>query len=131
VHGLWFEEAAAIGRVSAPGFFADPAWRRAWSAAVWTGDGPGSIDPMKEANAAEKRIDLEISTRADESLQYDGVPWKIKHRQRAREEAARRNDQTGKETASALPADVSHEQDPEDQQEDSNDPAKLSQTPLK
>lgn len=131
VHGLWFEEAAAIGRVSAPGFFADPAWRRAWSAAVWTGDGPGSIDPMKEANAAEKRIDLEISTRADESLQYDGVPWKIKHRQRAREEAARRNDQTGKETASALPADVSHEQDPEDQQEDSNDPAKLFQTPLK
>lgn len=95
VHGLWFEEAVALGRVRAPGFFADPAWRRAWSAAVWTGDGPGSIDPMKEASAAEKRIDLEISTRADEALQYDGVPWKVKHRQRAREEAARQRDGTG------------------------------------
>lgn len=95
VHGLWFEEAVAIGRIRAPGYFADPAWRRAWSAAVWTGDGPGSIDPMKEAAAAEKRISLEISTRADESLQYDGVPWKVKHRQRAREETARRRDGTG------------------------------------
>jgi lambda family phage portal protein len=95
VHGLWFEEAVALGRVRAPGFFADPAWRRAWGAAVWTGDGPGSIDPVKEAGAAEKRIDLELSTRADEALQYDGVPWKVKHRQRAREEAARRKDGTG------------------------------------
>lgn len=92
LYELWLEEAIAIGRVQAPGYFADPAYRRAWSAAVWTGDGPGSIDPMKEADAAEKRIRLGISTRAAESLAYDGVDAKVKHRQLAREEAARRRD---------------------------------------
>lgn len=90
IYALWLAEAVALGRIHAPGFFADPARRRAWSHAVWTGDGPGSIDPMKEADAAEKRIDLEISTRNAESIAHDGIPWEVKHRQRVREENARR-----------------------------------------
>lgn len=90
VYELWLEEAVAFGRISAPGFFSDPAYRKAWSHAVWTGDGPGSIDPLKEADAAEKRIALDISTRNAESIAYDGLPWEVKHLQRVREETARR-----------------------------------------
>lgn len=89
VYELWLEEAVAIGRIRAPGFFADPAYRRAWCAAVWTGDGPGSIDPQKEVSAAVERIDAGISTLASESLLHDGVDWETKHRQRVREITAR------------------------------------------
>jgi len=89
VYALWLEEAVALGRIRAPGFFADPAYRRAWSGAVWTGDGPGSIDPMKEVDAAIARIDAGISTLAAESLLHDGVDWETKHRQRVREQQAR------------------------------------------
>lgn len=87
---FWLEEAVALARIRAGGFFADPAWRRAWSAAVWTGDGPGSIDPMKEVDAAKERIAQGISTIAAESILFDGVDWEVKHRQRAREMTARK-----------------------------------------
>ena len=90
VYELWLEEAVAQGRISAPGFFADPQYRRAWCAAVWTGDGPGSIDPMKEVAAAKERIAQGISTIAAESILHDGVDWETKHRQRVRENDARR-----------------------------------------
>jgi lambda family phage portal protein len=105
VYELWLEEAVANGRVRAPGFFADPAWRRAWCAAVWTGDGPGSIDPMKEVGAARERIAAGISTIAAESILHDGVDWETKHRQRVAESAARRDAGLEEAPAAAMPAD--------------------------
>lgn len=89
---LWIAESVAIGRTPAPGFFSDPLIRAAWSRANWVGDGPGSIDPMKDASAARERIDIGISTIDSESLLYDGVPWRIKHEQRKREVSVRRTD---------------------------------------
>lgn len=110
VYELWLEEAVALGRIRAPGFFADPAYRRAWCAAVWTGDGPGSIDPMKEADAAEKNIEIGRSTLAAESLLYDGVDWKTKHAQRMREVKARR--EAGLEALPGASAQDRPESDP-------------------
>lgn len=92
IYETWLEEAVAMGRIQAPGFFSDPILRKAWCSAVWIGDGPGSIDPEKEVNAAEKRVNLGISTLAAESLLHDGVDWRVKHAQRAREVEARRED---------------------------------------
>lgn len=102
LYELWLEEAVALGRVRAPGFFADPAYRHAWSRAVWIGDGPGSIDPLKEADAAEKRIEIGISTVAAESILHDGVDWETKHRQRVRETTARA--QLGSQPQEGAPA---------------------------
>lgn len=107
----WLEEAVAIGRIQAPGFFADPAIRRAWSCATWIGDGPGSIDPQKEVTAAAARVELGISTRAAESILYDGIDWRIKHRQLVTEENARKadgldEDDAGDKTSAELPTDV-------------------------
>lgn len=107
IYELWLEEAVAIGRVRAPGFFADPAYRRAWCAAVWVGDGPGSIDPKKEVDAAKERVDAGISTLAAESILHDGVDWETKHRQRVREVSARRDaglEVENKPATSAAPA---------------------------
>lgn len=90
VFEAWLDEEVASGRIVAPGYFADPLLRKAWCGAEWVGDGPGSIDPLKEVNAARERVDLGISTLAAESILHDGKDWEPKHRQRAREVSARR-----------------------------------------
>lgn len=93
IYEAWLEEAVALGRIDAPGYLdGDAAIRRAWARASWIGDGPGSIDPVKEVNAAEKRIDLGISTRSEETILHDGGDWETKHAQRVREEEMRRRD---------------------------------------
>ena len=104
VHEVWLAEEVSAGRINAPGFFADPVIRAAWCAGVWTGDGPGSLDPQKEAAAAQARVDMEISTLDNESVAYDGVPWKVKHRQRTKEVAAQKADGTYVQKAGAPPA---------------------------
>lgn len=101
IYELWLEEAIGLGRIQAPGFFADPARRKAWLGSAWVGDSPGSLDPLKEVQAARERIDQEISTRADESILHDGKAWEPKHRQRAKEERLRQEDGT---IAAAQPA---------------------------
>ena len=92
VYELWLMEEVADGRISAPGIFANEVMRSAWCAGVWTGDGPGSIDPEKEVNAAEKRVNLGISTKQAESIAHDGVDWETKHKQRVKEINAEKAD---------------------------------------
>lgn len=92
VFELWLADEVAEGRVRAPGFFASDLVRAAWCGAIWTGDGPGSIDPGKEVDAAGKRIDLGISTKDAESIAFDGLPWEAKHKQRVKEIEAERRD---------------------------------------
>lgn len=90
VYELWLAEEVSAGRIAAPGFFADDVVRAAWCRAQWVGDGPGSIDPVKDATAAEKRLALGITTLQAESLLHDGVDWETKHRQQVREADLRR-----------------------------------------
>lgn len=47
------EEAIALGRLDAPGFFDDPLKRAAWLRAEWTGPVRISLDPKKDAEADE------------------------------------------------------------------------------
>jgi lambda family phage portal protein len=88
VFELRLADEVAEGRINAPGFFANDIVRAAWCGAIWTGDGPGSIDPVKEVTAAEKRVELGISTLEAESIQHDGIGWQSKHRQRMKEMTA-------------------------------------------
>jgi lambda family phage portal protein len=92
VFELWLSEEVAEGRISCPGFFSDDIVRTAWCAAIWTGDGPGSIDPQKEVAAAQARVDLGISTKQAESILHDGVDWEQKHEQRVKEINAEKRD---------------------------------------
>lgn len=85
VFELWLADEVAEGRINCPGFFADDIARASWCNAIWTGDGPGSIDPVKEVEAAQRRVDLGISTKQAESILYDGVDWQQKHDQRVKE----------------------------------------------
>ncbi|MGH7186739.1 MAG: phage portal protein, partial [Pseudomonadota bacterium] len=89
VYASWMEEAVSLGRIAAPGFFDDPLKRWAYLASQWVGDGPGAIDPLKEVQAAEKRIEIGITTLSEETLAYDGGDWETRHPQAAKEHRLR------------------------------------------
>lgn len=72
IYEEWLAEAVANGRIKAPGFFTDPIIRRAWSQADWNGPAAGQLDPLKEAVAAGKRIELGLSTRETETIEITG-----------------------------------------------------------
>lgn len=72
VYEAWLEEAVALGRVQAPGFFDDPALRAAYCRANWHGDGPGAIDPLREAEAIAARLESNITTLEGEIAEYNG-----------------------------------------------------------
>jgi lambda family phage portal protein len=85
IYETWLAEAVASGRIYAPGFFADPAIKAAYCRATWHGDGPGAIDPNKEVQAAEKRMDINLTNLAQEKAAYDGGDWETTVRQRKKE----------------------------------------------
>ena len=85
IYEQWLSEAVATGRIEAPGFFDDPAIRQAWCGCVWMGASMGHVDPLKEVNAAEKRILNNISTQEQEAAEYNGNDWSENVRQRKKE----------------------------------------------
>lgn len=72
VYEVWLYEAVASGRIDAPGFFTDPLIRKAYSGCDWIGPAPGQIDPLKEINAAEKRMNVGLTTHAQETASLGG-----------------------------------------------------------
>ena len=72
VYEMWLVEAIAKGRIKAPGFYLDAAIREAWSKCTWNGPSQGMLDPLKEINAATKRVELGVSTRQRETMEMNG-----------------------------------------------------------
>lgn len=65
VYDLWLEEQVNAGAIEADGFY-DPVRRYAFTRCRWIGPGRGWVDPVKEAQGAEIRMDAFISTLEDE-----------------------------------------------------------------
>jgi lambda family phage portal protein len=86
VYEQWLSEAVAIGRINAPGFFVDPAIRKAWCSTEWHGSSQGQIDPLKEVKAAQLRVALGVSTRERESIEMTGSNFDQNVAQLKREE---------------------------------------------
>ena len=63
IYEEWLSEAVAKGRVNAPGFFNDPIIKHAYCTAEWNGPGMRQLDPKKEVEAAELRVEGGFSTR--------------------------------------------------------------------
>lgn len=99
IYEEWLAEAVATGRVTAPGFFNDPAVRAAWCGAEWFGPTQGHLNPLQEANAAKVRIDTVISTRERESAEMNGQDWSEIQAQSAREVKQMKEDGTLKNVA--------------------------------
>lgn len=82
-------EAVARGYINAPGFFSDPLIRQAYLGAVWIGPPRGQIDQLKEGRAARERVELGVSTLAEETASLTGGDWETKHAQRTKERKMR------------------------------------------
>lgn len=121
VYEEWLADAVAAGRIDAPGFFADPLLRKAYCGATWNGDGPGAIDPLKEAEAAGKRMEIGLTTLSEEIIAYDGGDWESKHRQQVREREAREEGDLIEDPADSM--DPSSPDDPSETEDDPSDPS--------
>lgn len=87
VYEMFLTEAISSGRIHAPGFFLDPMIKKAYCKCQWNGPAPGMIDPLKEVNAAEKRIALKISTHDRETTEMTGGDFESNVQQLKRENA--------------------------------------------
>ena len=81
VYELWMEESVNAGLIDAPGFYEN---REFYLRSKWIGPGRGWIDPVKEAQAAQIRMDAGISTLEEECAEQ-GFDWEEVLDQRARE----------------------------------------------
>jgi len=84
----WMDEAVAIGRIKAPGYFSKPAIRAAYLEAQWLGEQPMQIDPVKEVEAAQKRLEIRVSTLAQETMALNDGVWQDNLRQQTKERDA-------------------------------------------
>lgn len=82
VYELWLEEQVGLGAIEAPDFYGQRAF---YCRAKWIGDGRGWIDPVKEAQAAEFRMKLGLTTLEDECAEQ-GLDWEEQLQQRSREQ---------------------------------------------
>lgn len=78
-------EAVAKGRISAPGFFADPLIRRAYCGAEWNGPAQGLLNPVQEVEAAAKRVENCFSTGEREAAEMNGSDFYRNAQQRKQE----------------------------------------------
>lgn len=75
VYETWMTEAVFLGRIQAPGFFADPLLRWAYTRAAWPGDSMGSINPKDEVAAYTAAIDARLMTRERAEWELGGTDW--------------------------------------------------------
>jgi lambda family phage portal protein len=104
IYAAWMVQEVAQGTIYAPGFFTDPGLRAAWLGANWKGPAKRQIDPVKEINAAEKRVEMEITTLDQETAEMTGGDWSANHKERTRENRQRREDGTDGPLVAAAPA---------------------------
>lgn len=85
-------EAVQRGLLLAPGFAEDPLVRAAYLGCMWAGPTVTQLDPLKEVNAAIRRIEAGLSTRALEAQLLTGQDWERVHEQLVRERTLRVRD---------------------------------------
>ena len=83
VYRLWLEEAVNTGQIDAPDFYENYQY---YCRCKWIGMGRGWIDPVKEAEAAQLRIDSMVSTLETECAEQ-GLDWNEVLEQRALEKS--------------------------------------------
>lgn len=105
VYNWIISEAVDRGLLIAPGFAEDPMIRRAYLGTMWTGPTVNQLDPLKEVNAAIRRIEAGLSSRQIEAAQLIGQNWERVHRQLVKERKARVRD--GLEAKDIMPTSTS------------------------
>lgn len=92
VYEAVIDEAVAMGRLLAPGYFADPFVREAYLSAVWIGDARGTIDIRKEAEGQKVWNEMGVKTLEEITIETTGRDWEANHTQSAKEHRRRTED---------------------------------------
>ena len=92
VFETWMAEAVAIGRIEAPGFFADPLIRWAYTRAAWPGASMGSINPKDEVAAYVAAIEARLMTHERAEWELWGSSWEDTYPQKKSEQDRMRAD---------------------------------------
>ena len=82
VYEEWFSEAVAKGRINAPGYFTDPAIKKAYTNCNWNGPARTNLNPVDEVQAAVMRVNAGYSTAVEETAQMTGGDWNRNIKQR-------------------------------------------------
>lgn len=90
IYEAWMAEAVALGRIHAPGFFSDPAIRKAYTDCKWNGPSRTALNPSQEVEAAVKRVDAGFSTAEEETAQLTGGDYNRNIRKRVVEAKRKR-----------------------------------------
>ena len=117
VYEVWLSEAIARGRISAPGFFSDPAIREAWLGSEWTGPAQGQLDPVKEITAEQLACENGFSTREQSTIRLNGGSYEANVEQLAEENAA-----LVKANGSAVAASTTKTEGGDPDEDDEKDP---------
>jgi lambda family phage portal protein len=83
-------EAILTDRLRLPGFLEDVQLRHAYLSALWLGPVPGTLNPVQEVAAAERRIASGLSSIEREAAEMQGVDWEEVHEERVDEVEKRR-----------------------------------------
>ena len=75
IYEVWLAEAVAIGRINAPGFFLDPAIRKAWCGSEWIGPSQGQLNPVQEIQAEILAVQNGFSTHEQATARLNGGNW--------------------------------------------------------
>jgi len=118
IYEEFLAEAIAKGRIYAPGFFTDPMARKAYCGAEWNGPSQGQLDPLKEVNAAEKRVNNGFSTRSQETVAMGNGDFFKNHRLRTLEEKVRREDGLIPEESAPTKTNTKVQEDEEEEVKD-------------
>lgn len=86
------DEAVALGRLHAPGYFADPFVRQAYLGTIWIGDAYGHIDTRKAAEGEKVWNELGVKTLDEITMETTGRDWETNHKQSVKEQKARKED---------------------------------------
>lgn len=116
-------ESIAAGRISAPGFFSDPAIKAAWLGAIWIGPARISIRPDQEYKAAEIAEDRGWKTAHMNAAELTGADWSRTIEQRGRER--RQKEKAGflppAPAPGSAPPKAPDEEPPDEEPPDGND----------
>jgi lambda family phage portal protein len=90
VYEEWLTHAIECGRIHAPGFLqGDARVRAAYTGSVWIGPAAGQIDPLKEIEAASRRVEMGVSSLAREAAALNGTDWETEFHQQIKEKRLR------------------------------------------
>lgn len=73
---LFITEAVALGRLQAPGFFADPLVHRAYLGCEWIGPSQGQLDPTKEISAEILAMQNGLTTHQAAAARWNGSSFR-------------------------------------------------------